>query len=140
IQNIKSYIFVGKTSLVSLNLAHNNLTYLDNDTFCTVPNLEYLDLTYNPIILDNFDIFMCLERLHVIILSNEQLKNKTNILLPYSWNIYSKNQNLNLFRISSNITTLSKRLISLYNFTNQQQTNNNVKREHTANKGNENDL
>ncbi|CAF1026468.1 unnamed protein product, partial [Didymodactylos carnosus] len=134
IQTIKSYVFVGKTSLLSLNLAHNNLTHFDNNTFCTIPNLEYLDLTHNPIILDNFDIFKCLEHLHVIILSHEQLKNQTNTLLPYPWNIYSTNQYLNLFRLSSNITTLSKRIISLYNFTNQLQINNNVKRERTANK------
>jgi Leucine-rich repeat (LRR) protein len=77
IEEIKPFVFVGKTSLIKLNLSNNRLKYLNNETFCAATNLKEIDLSGNPdlntIIPIMDDIFQCLKHLQFITLSKDQI-------------------------------------------------------------------
>nr|WNA22119.1 Toll-like receptor 4 [Altica viridicyanea] len=70
---VKRDTFAGLVRLVVLNLAHNQLTKIDNALFKDLYTLQILNLEYNNInsILEN--AFLELKNLHALILSNNNL-------------------------------------------------------------------
>jgi len=101
IEQIKPFVFVGKTSLIKLNLAKTNLKHLNNDTFCAASNLRELNLSQNPdliIILPIInELFGCLKHLQNIILSKDQINKEEQI--SDGWMILS-NSNDNVVRLT----------------------------------------
>ncbi len=101
IEQIRPFVFVGKTSLIKLNLAKTNLKYVTNDTFCAASNLRELNLSQNPdliIILPIINqLFGCLKHLQYIILSKDQINKEEQI--SDGWMILS-NSNDNLVRLT----------------------------------------
>ncbi len=100
IEQIKPFVFVGKTSLLKLNLAKNHLKDLTNDTFCAASNLREINLSQNSnlmTILPMIDqLFGCLKHLQHIILSKDQI-NKEEQISP-GWMVLS-NSNGNVVRL-----------------------------------------
>ena len=109
IEQIKSFEFVGKTSLIKLNLAKNNLKHLTNETFCAASNLREINLSQNPdlnTILPNInELFGCLKHLQHIILSKDQI-NKDQI--SNEWMILSNNNDnsVRLTRVTHKVSGL----------------------------------
>jgi hypothetical protein len=107
IEELKPFVFVGKTLLTKLNLAKNNLQILTNETFCAAINLQEINLSYNPnlmIILSNInELFQCLKNLQYIILSKEQIHQEEQI--SYGWTIESNKKLIRLIKITSQISS-----------------------------------
>jgi hypothetical protein len=101
IQEIKPYVFIGKTSLIKLNLAKNNLKYLTNETFCGASNLRELNLSQNPDLITILphinELFQCLKHLQHIILSKNQINKEQQI--SNGWMVLS-NSNDNVVRLT----------------------------------------
>ncbi|CAF0886432.1 unnamed protein product [Adineta steineri] len=126
IEHIQPYVFIGKTSLIKLNLAKNNLQQLTNDTFCAASNLHELNLSYNPNLITIFpsinNLFQCLKHLQTIILSNDQITKEQPI--SDGWMILSNNNDstVHLTKIlqkSSAILSTSTLLTILMSSTNR---------------------
>jgi Leucine-rich repeat (LRR) protein len=102
IEQLKPFVFVGKTLLTKLNLAKNNLRDLTNETFCAASNLREINLSYNPnlmTILPNLnELFGCLKYLEFIILSKEQIDEDEQI--SHGWTIHSEEEFIRLVRIT----------------------------------------
>jgi Leucine-rich repeat (LRR) protein len=100
IEQIKPFVFVGKTSLIKLNLSKNNLKHLTNETFCAASHLREINLSQNPdftTVLPNLnELFGCLKHLQSIILSNDQINNAK---ISNGWMVLS-NSNDNFFRVT----------------------------------------
>ena len=83
IEQIKPFVFVGKTSLIKLNLARNQLKELTNETFCAANHLREINLSDNPNLTNILPIidhaFRCLKDLQTIILSKDQIKKDEQI-------------------------------------------------------------
>jgi len=109
IEQLKPFVFVGKTLLIKLNLAKNNLRILTNETFCPALNLREINLSYNPnlmTILPNLnELFGCLKNLQYIILSKEQINEEEQI--SSGWTIDSNKKLIRLIRITQQISTSS---------------------------------
>ena len=114
IEQLKPFIFVGKTLLIKLNLAKNNIRILTNETFCAASNLQEINLSYNPnliSILSNLnDLFGCLKDLKYIILSKEQIKEEEQI--SYGWTMDSKDDVIRVIRIKQQTSSSLSSTIS----------------------------
>jgi len=101
LEQIKPFVFVGKTSLIKLNLANNHLKHLTNDTFCAASNLRELNLSQNADLMTILpiinDLFGCLKHLQHIILSKDQINKDEQI--SHGWMVLS-NSNDNLVRLT----------------------------------------
>ncbi len=101
IEQIKPFVFVGKTSLIKLNLAKNNLKHLTNDTFCAASNLRELNLSENPNLMKILptinELFGCLKHLQYITLSKDQINKEEQI--SNGWMVLS-NSNDNVVRLT----------------------------------------
>ncbi len=102
IEELKSFVFMGKTLLTKLNLAKNNLRDLTNETFCPALNLREINLSYNPnlmsIVPNVNDLFGCLKYLQYIILSKEQINEDEQI--SSGWTIDYNDELIRLIRIA----------------------------------------
>ncbi|CAF1227587.1 unnamed protein product [Rotaria sp. Silwood1] len=107
IEQLQSFIFIGKNLLTKLNLAKNNIKNLTNDIFCGASNLYEINLSYNKnliIKLSNINIlFSCLKYLQYIILSKEQI-NKDEEIINIGWIIESNNDIIRLIRINEKLS------------------------------------
>ena len=101
IEHIKPFVFIGKTSLIKLNLAKNNLQTITNETFCAALYLRELNLSENPNLMTILpiinELFQCLKHLQHIILSKDQISRKQQI--SNGWMVLS-NSNSNIVRLS----------------------------------------
>lgn len=79
LEQFPSFILIGKTRLVKLNLAKNRLRDLTNETFCAAVNLQELNLSDNLPFRLIKDFFRCLKQLRVLILSKDQIDQQTGI-------------------------------------------------------------
>jgi len=119
IEQIKPFVFVGKTLLTKINLANNNLQHIPNDTFCAALNLREINLSHNRnlmTILSNInELFACLKHLQTIILSNEQINQEQQI--SPGWTMDSNNDLIYLTRVteqtSSGLFKYSKKKTSI---------------------------
>ena len=107
IQQIEPYMFVGKTFLIKLNLAKNNIKHFNNSTFCNALNLREINLSYNQhltILLSTInELFACLKHIQYIILSKEQIYNQEQI--NDGWMIDSNNNLIRLKRITRQLSS-----------------------------------
>ena len=122
IEQIKPFVFVGKTSLTKLNLARNRLRQLANDTFCAASNLREINLSDNPDLMNIpsiiEDSFRCLKYLQNIIFSKDQMKKEQQI--SQEWMILS-NSNDEIVRLTraepkpSGLITQKRNLMTMKN-------------------------
>jgi len=77
LRSIRAEQFAGLTHLSSLILSHNNLTFLEDYSLSSQPNLEYLDLSFNNLESIGPEFFGTndLGYLNTFYLNNNQLKN-----------------------------------------------------------------
>ena len=83
LDEFKPLVLIGKSSLLKLNLARNNLRELTNDTFCAAVNLREINLSQNPplvtVISSLNEIFGCLKHLQTIVLSRDQFESDEDV-------------------------------------------------------------
>ena len=95
IEEIQPFVFIGKTSLMKLDLVNNKLRRLANDSFCAASNLRQLNLSQNPdlIVLPSMidQWFHCLKHLQHVILSREQIQQ--NESTHGQWTMHENNSN-----------------------------------------------
>lgn len=120
IEQIKPFVFVGKTSLMKLNLAKNHLKTLTNETFCAATNLQELNLSENSdliTILPNIDeLFSCLKNLKSIILSKDQINQKEQISNGWMITSNTNNQLIHLTRVIQKSSSLFRKITYPLNF------------------------
>ncbi|UJR37110.1 hypothetical protein I4U23_029814 [Adineta vaga] len=120
IEQIKPYVFIGKTSLIKLSLAKNHLRQLTNETFCSASNLRELNLSYNQDLITILpfidELFQCLKHLQYIILSKDQINKEQQI--SNGWMIMSNNDEdiVRLTRIQkqSTVITSTSKLLTVF--------------------------
>jgi hypothetical protein len=109
LEYLPSTLFIGKTRLIKLNLARNQLQSIGNDTFCSAMNLEQIDLNSNKqlrIDLRTIDeLVQCLKHLQIMVLSREQLVNEIDI--DQRWTIENDRDETNLVRIRRRTISLN---------------------------------
>ncbi|UJR09117.1 hypothetical protein I4U23_013364 [Adineta vaga] len=109
IEQIKPFVFVGKSLLIKLNLAKNNIRNFTNETFCAATNLQEINLSYNSNlmrILPNMNnLFGCLKNLQYVILSNEQVNEGE--IISYGWKIDQNDDLIRVIRTTESSTTVS---------------------------------
>ena len=98
LEQFPSFLLIGKTRLVKLNLAKNHLRDLTNETFCAAVNLEELNLSDNPPFLLVKDFFRCLKQLQMLILSKDQINPQAEI--TDQWTVALDPHNEKLIRLS----------------------------------------
>ena len=98
LEQFPSFILIGKTRLVKLNLAKNRLRDLTNETFCAAVNLQELNLSDNLQFRLIKDFFRCLKQLRVLILSKDQIDDQTEI--SDGWTMAVDPDNEKLIRLS----------------------------------------
>ncbi|CAF3799622.1 unnamed protein product [Rotaria sordida] len=106
IEQLQSFIFIGKNLLIKLNLARNNIKNLTNDIFCGASNLYEINLSYNKNLIIKFsyinELFSCLKYLKYIILSKEQIYNDEEI--NTEWIMELNNDLIRLIRIKQQLS------------------------------------
>ena len=101
LDQFKPFVLIGKTSLLKLNLARNNLRDLNNDTFCAAVNLREINLSQNPplitLISSLNEIFGCLKYLQTIVLSRDQFESEEDV--SDGWFIDSDHRDTAIIRV-----------------------------------------
>ena len=117
-------IFEGLNNLRTLNISHNNVTYLSQTAFCHLTRLEILDLAWNHIHFLSRNVFKNLGSLTCLILRGNHIQiiesstfislhevNSINLeanqLSDLSDNLFDANSNLTLLQLrDNNLTTV----------------------------------
>ena len=101
LEELKPFVFVGKTSLQKLNLAKNKLKHLTNETFCAATNLKEINLSQNQDLINIQSrlnqLFSCLKHLQWVILSKNQINNQLEI--SDGWQIETNENDDTLVRL-----------------------------------------
>lgn len=83
LKRIPPSIFIGKSRLKRIDLSRNQLTTIDSRSFCAAQSLNELNLSENKNLRVNLskfdDIFKCLKKLRLVIMSDEQIFDTTNL-------------------------------------------------------------
>lgn len=107
IEDLKSFMFIGKNSLIKLNLAKNDINNITKETFCTAPNLYEINLSHNRNLMgvaSNMNgLFSCLQYLRYVILSREQIYDDEDI--SDGWIIDSNDDLVRLKRIQEQLSS-----------------------------------
>lgn len=84
IEYLDSTMFMNTQYLIELNLSHNQLKVLPDNTFSILNNLTLLDLSYNPLITTNFkELLLNIPQLRILNLKSTGLFTIPTLFLNY---------------------------------------------------------